>query len=219
MYGPHAFGRGVTFRCTGCSLGFCSSGELHSVTTEYSSEKGGAQFSYWILFSFLQSQATHHSSTLLALKRSIIRSFLHILAKCVLSITQMAEIGEPNLNLIRTQGNRSGPIDTQDFLTFLLTRTSMTLDQVVRTPAGIHRSAWVYFLVVQICLDLNQIIVALLDNCCRCDKMCIEEFEYLCAAHRGKPRMCSAISYSVHSLDFAISRLTGRSTLICCSTR
>jgi hypothetical protein len=68
--------------------------------------------------------------------------------------------------------------------------------------------AWIYNQMRQVLLELHSLLIRMREVCTSetCPKMTVQDAEFVCAAH-SKPRSCSAMHYSQHTLDGAISVL------------
>lgn len=106
--------------------------------------------------------------------------------------------------------DQSYPFAIEEHLELLMSDDSFLPEQIVKTPLGVQSGAWMYHLIRQICLDLNEIVVVLLKDCyCKCTTMSVAGYEYLCTVHKESPSTCKARSYIVHNLDHIIDQLTG----------
>ncbi|KAI9479980.1 hypothetical protein LPJ78_005027 [Coemansia sp. RSA 989] len=79
-------------------------------------------------------------------------------------------------------------------------------------PAGVSQSDWILEHMRQILIDMGYYLTQLHGECTSqtCPVMRAQETTYYCAGSHGHPRPCSAISYSVHTLDFAVCQLPKR---------
>ncbi|KAJ1718569.1 hypothetical protein LPJ53_006448 [Coemansia erecta] len=99
----------------------------------------------------------------------------------------------------------------QLYLQSLLRTKRFDIDSLLPPPPGIDSIAWLYEHMRQICIELG-IYVSLVHRECtehQCPVMRAQETTYYCAGH-GSPRPCSAIGYSVHTLDYAVRQLSQR---------
>ncbi|KAJ3037502.1 hypothetical protein HK097_003493 [Rhizophlyctis rosea] len=96
----------------------------------------------------------------------------------------------------------------QQFLQSLIRKDPSDVDAIVRLPDTQDEDTWQYEQLRQVCLELNNLIVLLEPDCTpeKCPEMKADEWMYLCAAH-ATPQTCSAIDYSVHTLDHSIALL------------
>ncbi|KAI3638922.1 hypothetical protein MIR68_003420 [Amoeboaphelidium protococcarum] len=102
----------------------------------------------------------------------------------------------------------------QQYLQYLnsQTQTAEQVDKFVNPPDATDEALWQYENMRMLCLQLNNLIVALQDVCHPengspgCVEMKADEWLYLCASHPS-PQNCCAIDYIVHSLDGASALL------------
>lgn len=100
----------------------------------------------------------------------------------------------------------SSAFGLEEYLKALLAKPDCDIAAICAPQTGVDSAAWLYELVRRICMDMNQIVVALGKEC-KCQVMSAQDFEYLCAVH-GRPQMCSALAYAHHTLDHSIAQLT-----------
>lgn len=81
-------------------------------------------------------------------------------------------------------------------------------DALANPPEGVDGSLWTYEWIRRLAMELNLLIVELMEAHCTCPVMKAKDMEYLCAVHSDAPQECSAIDYSVHTLDHAVGILT-----------
>ncbi|KAJ2850703.1 hypothetical protein IWW36_001672 [Coemansia brasiliensis] len=87
------------------------------------------------------------------------------------------------------------------------------LAQLLDKPSGISQSDWIFSHMRQILIELGYYLAQLHNECTSqtCPVMRANETTYYCAGNHGHPRPCSAISYAVHTLDFAVCQLSRES--------
>ncbi|KAJ2095994.1 hypothetical protein GGI09_004591, partial [Coemansia sp. S100] len=82
------------------------------------------------------------------------------------------------------------------------------VDALVEVPQGIEPLSWLYEHMRQICVELGFYLTSLHSECTQaCPVMRASETTYYCAGH-GRPRPCSAMGYSIHTLDYAVRQLS-----------
>ncbi|KAJ1818066.1 hypothetical protein GGH91_000839 [Coemansia sp. RSA 2671] len=96
----------------------------------------------------------------------------------------------------------------QEYLQSLIRRHRFDIDTLVEVPPGVESLAWLYEHMRQICVELGYYLSTLHGECTElgCSVMRASETTYYCAGH-GRPRPCSAMGYSVHTLDYAVRQL------------
>jgi Mob1/phocein family len=97
---------------------------------------------------------------------------------------------------------KTGPIDRAKAL------------KLAAPPKDIEKAIWLYELCRFLCEKLNLVIIALFADDPPCSaQTCVEmrasEWQYLCAVH-DPPKMCCAIDYCCHTLDWAANILTSQ---------
>ncbi|ODQ51560.1 Mob1/phocein [Saitoella complicata NRRL Y-17804] len=80
--------------------------------------------------------------------------------------------------------------------------------ELIEVPEGldVHEGVWCYEWMRRLCMDLNELVIALLEDGCeptKCHLMNAGEYQFLCASH-PRPRECSAIDYIHHTLTQSI---------------
>ena len=83
------------------------------------------------------------------------------------------------------------------------------METILEAPQGQEEAPWKYEHLRQFCNELNGIAVRMQEECD--PKVCIqmiatEQWVFLCAAHH-KPKECSALDYTLHTLDGAAALL------------
>ncbi|KAJ2849757.1 hypothetical protein GGI22_005483 [Coemansia erecta] len=105
-------------------------------------------------------------------------------------------------------GEIDSPHAAQEYLQSLLRTKRFDIDVLMHVPVGVGPLAWLYEHMRQICIELGFYIAVLRKECTeeRCPVMRANEATFYCAGH-GHPRPCSAIGYSVHTIDYAVHQL------------
>ncbi|KAJ2316643.1 hypothetical protein GGI00_006962 [Coemansia sp. RSA 2681] len=98
---------------------------------------------------------------------------------------------------------------SQEYLQSLIRRRRFDIDALVEVPRGVEPLSWLYEHMRQICVELGYYITAMHGECTEhgCPLMRAAETTYYCAGH-GRPRPCTAMGYSVHTLDYAVRQLS-----------
>ncbi|KAI7821271.1 Mob1/phocein [Kickxella alabastrina] len=100
------------------------------------------------------------------------------------------------------------PFSAQSYLQSLLRTHRFDLPQLLRPPPQLDPTQWLSEHLRQLCIELGFYLTHLHADCTEktCPIMCAQEMTYYCAGH-GSPRPCSAMGYSVHTLDYAVRQL------------
>ena len=99
-----------------------------------------------------------------------------------------------------------------DFIKKCSRTTPQDIDTLINEPPGFDFSTavWLFEHLRQICRDLGLLLVELNADVCTaasCPEMIVtDKYHYLCAAHVGT-NSCSAMDYSVHTLEGTVSSL------------
>lgn len=103
-----------------------------------------------------------------------------------------------------------GQLGVQQWIQFLSNTRPENVRELLKKPAAVDESAWIYEHLRQVVLQLN-LLVCKLANICdveTCPQMiATEDWTYLCAAH-PEPKECCAIDYITHTLDGSSVLLT-----------
>ncbi|KAJ1936784.1 hypothetical protein EC988_008094, partial [Linderina pennispora] len=99
----------------------------------------------------------------------------------------------------------------QEYLQSLLRTHRYDIDDLLQVPVGMDKTVWLYEHMRQICIELGWYIVEMHRECTEtgCPMMRANEDTYFCAGH-GHPKPCSAIGYSVHTVNYAIGQLNNQ---------
>ncbi|KAJ1999865.1 hypothetical protein H4R26_004882, partial [Coemansia thaxteri] len=97
----------------------------------------------------------------------------------------------------------------QEYLQWMVRHQRFDVEGLVTEPAGVSRLSWLYEHLRQMCVEVGFYVSAMHAECTEkvCPVMRAGETTYYCAGH-GRPRPCSAIGYSVHTLDYAVRQLS-----------
>ncbi|KAJ2121354.1 hypothetical protein IW147_004317 [Coemansia sp. RSA 720] len=81
----------------------------------------------------------------------------------------------------------------------------------ILAPSTVDSSTWLYEHMRQLCTDIGFLVCQLRSSCTptTCPVMRANASTYYCAGSHVHPRPCSAIAYSVHTLDFAVRQVCG----------
>ncbi|MES1913615.1 MAG: hypothetical protein MHM6MM_005794 [Cercozoa sp. M6MM] len=107
-----------------------------------------------------------------------------------------------------------GAFCCQEYIQARIRRDPSDLSSICDMPEDYSDEAvWVLEHLRQLLTDINQLLVALRDDCTveTCPKMCVGNFEYLCAAHNKGPIECCAVDYGLHTVAAFISLLNNPS--------
>ncbi|PIA13248.1 Mob1/phocein [Coemansia reversa NRRL 1564] len=102
----------------------------------------------------------------------------------------------------------------QEYLQGLLRQQRrFEIEKLLQVPSGIGRLSWLYEHMRQICVELGYYLAQLYRECTErdCPIMRANDTTFYCAGH-GNPRPCSAMGYSVHTLDYAVRLLSSGTT-------
>jgi len=105
--------------------------------------------------------------------------------------------------------NMNSTCAVQQYIQLLIKRNPEDIKTIVTCPEGQDPNVWQYEHLRLICLELNPLLVMLSNECHPdvCDTMkATDDAEFFCAAH-PKAQPCSAIDYSIHTVDGSISLL------------
>ncbi|KAJ3076070.1 hypothetical protein HDU98_005762 [Podochytrium sp. JEL0797] len=106
----------------------------------------------------------------------------------------------------RLLASSDSPLCVQSVIQALVRRDPASYKDVAMLPLGcdVDANVWQCEQLRQTCLELNQLVAALLPECLpaaeNCSEMKAGEWQYLCAAHPD-PQACSAIDYIIHTID------------------
>eukprot|EP01012_Entosiphon_sulcatum_P019887 TRINITY_DN24851_c0_g1_i2.p1 TRINITY_DN24851_c0_g1~~TRINITY_DN24851_c0_g1_i2.p1 ORF type:complete len:217 (-),score=32.38 TRINITY_DN24851_c0_g1_i2:154-804(-) len=103
------------------------------------------------------------------------------------------------------------PVRLQEYLQALLRRDPADIDALLKAPEGLE-AQWQYEHMRLIILQLNHFVVKLSPVCTQqtCPKMkATDEWLFLCACHKA-PQECSAMDYSLHTMDGAATVLNSQ---------
>lgn len=98
---------------------------------------------------------------------------------------------------------------TQQFLQQQIRKNPHDIDAILTLPEGQDAAIWEYEHVRQLCMQLNDFLVVLMEECTptSCKQMiATDQWSFLCAAHK-QPKACSAVDYSRHTLDSSAALL------------
>ncbi|KAI8060742.1 hypothetical protein BC940DRAFT_311465 [Gongronella butleri] len=100
--------------------------------------------------------------------------------------------------------NLDSSFHVQEYLQQLIRQDHTNVDTLVEIPESVDRQVWQYEHLRQVCIELNQLVVALETECTKenCPEMKADGWLYLCAAH-SSTQSCPAIDYIIHTLDGA----------------
>lgn len=97
------------------------------------------------------------------------------------------------------------PLAAQQYIQQLIMKDPANVEEILRLPDGQDVGAWKIEHMRMFCMQLNGLAVRLLECCSpeTCSQMtATEQWIFLCAAHK-QPNECSAIDYTIHTLDGA----------------
>ncbi|KAI9091309.1 Mob1/phocein [Phlyctochytrium arcticum] len=99
----------------------------------------------------------------------------------------------------------------QEYLQSVLRINPAALALFCPSPENQDADLWRYELLRQTCLELNGLVIALESDCTAetCPQMKALDWLYLCAGH-VQPQQCTALDYTVHTLDAAIAQLNNQ---------
>ncbi|KAI8365385.1 Mob1/phocein [Radiomyces spectabilis] len=137
----------------------------------------------------------------------------------------MTEVSEPECRTLRRlyRGTRvesayawpferldelDSSFNVQEYLQQLIRQDKNNIDLLIAVPESVDQEIWQYEHLRQVCLELNLLVVNLETECTKeiCPEMKADGWLYLCAAHPGT-QSCSAIDYTIHTLDGAANLL------------
>jgi len=105
--------------------------------------------------------------------------------------------------------NMNSTCAVQQYIQLLIKRNPEDIKTIVTCPESQDPNVWQYEHLRLICLELNTFLIMLSNECHPdvCDTMkATDDAEFFCAAH-PKAQPCSAIDYSIHTVDGSISLL------------
>ncbi|KAJ2776800.1 hypothetical protein H4R18_005482 [Coemansia javaensis] len=96
----------------------------------------------------------------------------------------------------------------QEYLQGLLRQGRFDLERLLEEPAGVERGEWAHEHMRQVCIEMGLYVAQAHRECTEggCPVMRAGEATYYCASHE-RPQQCSALGYSVHTLDSAVHTL------------
>ncbi|ORX46056.1 putative cell cycle-associated protein [Hesseltinella vesiculosa] len=100
--------------------------------------------------------------------------------------------------------NLDSSFHVQEYLQQLIRQDHTNINTLIEIPDSVDRQVWQYEHLRQVCIELNQLVVALECECTQanCPEMKADGWLYLCAAH-PTTQSCPAIDYIIHTLDGA----------------
>jgi len=97
-----------------------------------------------------------------------------------------------------------GQFAIQEYIQQLIRKDPSDIATICKCPKGHDSNVWILEHLRIFLAQLNLLAVYLSEDCTgeSCPMMvATKDWEFLCAAHQGAPRKCSAIDYTVHTLS------------------